>query len=80
MSQRNGYISINGRPLMEPYIKRGRRDNGTETWQVPKGQYFVLGDNRTQSCDSRDWGSVPRNNLIGPVVARYWPFSRIGLL
>jgi signal peptidase I len=80
VSERNGYISINGRTLKEPYIGRGHRGNGTGTWQVPRGQYFVLGDNRAQSCDSRYWGSVPRSNLIGSVVARYWPFSRSGLL
>jgi signal peptidase I len=38
----------------------------------------MLGDNRGTSCDSRTWGSVPRGNLIGPVVLRYWPPSRIG--
>ncbi len=38
----------------------------------------MLGDNRSQSCDSRTWGGVPHGNLIGPVVFRYWPLSRIG--
>jgi signal peptidase I len=38
----------------------------------------MLGDNRGDSCDSRTWGAVPRGNLIGPVVFRYWPFDRIG--
>jgi signal peptidase I len=46
---------------------------------VPKGRYIMLGDNRTQSCDSRVWGSVPRENLIGKVFAVYWPPSRISL-
>ena len=38
----------------------------------------MMGDNRLQSCDSREWGEVPRDNLIGPVFALYWPPQRIG--
>jgi signal peptidase I len=37
-----------------------------------------MGDNRTRSCDSRDWGTVPRENLIGPVFLTYWPLGRLG--
>jgi signal peptidase I len=40
--------------------------------------YFMMGDNRAQSCDSREWGPVPRKNLIGEVFAVYWPPNRIG--
>ena len=43
----------------------------------PKGTYFFMGDNRSQSCDSRVWGSVPRSNLIGEVFFVYWPLNRI---
>jgi len=78
VAERRGLVSVDGRPLNEPYVKRGRRDTESGTWQVPKGEYFFLGDNRAQSCDSRQWGSVPRDNLIGPVVAFYWPLDRIG--
>lgn len=79
VSERNGDISINGRTLQEPYVKRGHRDEGSGTWNVPKGEYFFLGDNRAQSCDSRAFGSVPRDDLVGPVVAFYWPLDRLGL-
>jgi signal peptidase I len=44
---------------------------------VPEASYFMMGDNRSQSCDSREWGSVPRDNLIGKVFATYWPPNRI---
>jgi signal peptidase I len=49
-----------------------------KTWRVPKGDYFMIGDNRGRSCDSRSWGAVPPANLIGPVIFRYWPPTRIG--
>jgi signal peptidase I len=68
--------------LKEPYISAPDRLADTQhfgqTWKVPRGAYFMMGDNRSQSCDSRTWGAAPRANLIGPVVFRYWPLSRIG--
>ena len=54
-----------------------RKDFG-RTWKtVPEGEYFMLGDNRANSCDSRTWGPVSRANLIGPVILTYWPPDRI---
>jgi signal peptidase I len=78
--EKNGFIYINGKKLIEPYIKANRRDTGVSypARKVPDGMYFMMGDNRTQSCDSREWGSVPRGNLIGEVFAVYWPPNRIG--
>jgi signal peptidase I len=74
------YVYINGRRLEEPYIAPGRRDaRGPETFQIPAGQYFMMGDNRSQSCDSREWGTVPRKNLVGKVFATYWPPNRISI-
>lgn len=48
-------------------------------WEIQKGQYFVLGDNRDESSDSSIWGTVPRGNFIGKTWLRYWPLSRFGL-
>jgi signal peptidase I len=78
--EKNGYIYINGNKLIEPYVKPDRRDTATSypPRKIPKGMYFMMGDNRTQSCDSREWGPVPRKNLIGEVFAVYWPPNRIG--
>jgi signal peptidase I len=76
----SSYVYVDGRKLEEPYVQPNRRDTrGPETFTVPQGQYFMMGDNRSQSCDSREWGSVPRENLIGKVFATYWPPNRISL-
>jgi signal peptidase I len=76
VTERKGTVIVDGRRLAEPYV--ANHDRRTGTWHVPKGEYFFLGDNRADSCDSRQWGSVPRGNLIGTVVFRYWPPNRIG--
>ena len=79
VSEKHGYVYINGKLLKEPYIQPSRRDDEpARTWHVPPGNYFFMGDNRSQSCDSRVWGSVPRKNLIGEVFFVYWPPNRIG--
>lgn len=78
----NAHIWINGKRLKEPYIQPDRLEGDphrNETWKVPKGSYFFMGDNRSSSCDSRVWGSVPKQNLIGLVFATYWPPNRISL-
>ena len=79
-SERNGYVYINGTRLNEPYIKPDRRDTQTNApVKIGKGMYFMMGDNRASSCDSRVWGPVPRKNLIGEVFATYWPPNRISI-
>jgi signal peptidase I len=50
----------------------------TQPFRVPAGQYFVMGDNRTDSSDSRYWGTVPRRSIIGRAFFTYWPIRRFG--
>ena len=76
----NGFVYVDGKRLVEPYVEPSRR--GTDTRPetlVADGEFVMLGDNRTQSCDSRTWGSVPRDNLNGRVFAVYWPPGRISI-
>jgi signal peptidase I len=67
--------------LKEPYLTASRRladsQHFGQIWKAGNG-YFMMGDNRAESCDSRAWGSVPRNKLIGTVFFVYWPPDRIG--
>ena len=77
-SERAGYVYINGMKLNEPYVKPDRRDARTiSPIKIAPGHFFMMGDNRSSSCDSRAWGTVPRANLIGKVFATYWPPSRV---
>jgi signal peptidase I len=83
----HGVIWIDGKKLVEPYVDAARRREDVQNnkdylnmrWTVEQGHYFFMGDNRGESCDSRRWGSVPRGNLIGKVIATYWPPKRISI-
>ncbi len=79
-SERNGFVYINGKRLNEPYVKDDRRDSESlGPVKIPPDHYFMMGDNRNGSCDSRRWGTVAKSALIGKVIATYWPPSRISI-
>jgi signal peptidase I len=76
--ERAGRIYVNRVRVAEPYVPADERDDRTiAPVHVPAGHYFMLGDNRASSCDSRSWGTVPRKSVIGKVWATYWPPSRL---
>lgn len=84
---KNGNIYINGKMLEGPmsirsnhYYNRGDYGKENEPITVPKGYYYALGDNSANSRDSRYWGFIPKNNLIGKAVLVYWPLNRIRLI
>lgn len=75
---KNNTVYINGNPLVENYLNSDTNmpDYGPVT--IPENQYFMMGDNRNKSSDSRVWGFVPEEYLIGKAQFIYWPFSHIG--
>jgi signal peptidase I len=79
LAMRNGFVFVDGLRLAEPYLRPGYRGRESGDWTRIAGEgYFVLGDNRTMSCDSRRWGVVPRDNIIGRAEVTYWPPNRVG--
>ena len=80
IAQKDGVIFINGQRLKKEFVERDRLGGQDfAPFDIPKRSYFMMGDNRDQSCDSRDWGSVRRDQLIGSVSLVYWPINRLSL-
>ncbi len=87
---RDGKVFINGKPIVENYLAANQTTSVDvctsgqnppflqSPHTIPKDQYLVLGDNRTQSYDGRCWGLVPRGNIIGRAVVRFWPLNKVG--
>ena len=82
----NGVVYVNGSPTEEEYVKNHDRYTLKKSYlftevpfTVPEGKYFMLGDNRGNSQDSRYWGFADISDMRGPVFFRYWPLNRIGI-
>src|SRR5450759_2937084 len=76
---REGQVYLNGKVLQEPYVPPESADFGTlSLTRIPAGEYFVMGDHRTSSNDSRIFGPVPRNFIYGKAVFAYWPVDHFG--
>ena len=77
-----GQVFVNGQALVEDYVPNENRDSSSwrdgEEQTVPPGKYFVLGDHRNSSSDSRIWGYVPRQSIYGKAVFVYWPLDKMG--
>ena len=75
-------VSINGEVIDEPYINEGGTPGDVVNYVVPKDSYFVMGDNRTVSIDSRrnEVGPVHKDRIIGKALIRLYPFNKIGLI
>ena len=77
----HGHVIRNGVRVHEPYARSCDEEIcDLAEFTVPAGHYYVLGDNRGDSSDSRYWGPISHDEIVGHVVATYWPLSRIGAL
>lgn len=74
---KQGQVLINGKAIKEDYLEEVP-DYQYGPRVVPENSYLVLGDNRNNSCDSHYWGFVPRQNIIGRAIVRFWPLGRMG--
>ena len=84
----DGFVYVNGTRLVEPYLfavggqaqPTTTSATGQSVWHVPDGALFLLGDHRQESVDSRVFGTVPVDSVIGRAWLRYWPFDTFGIL
>ncbi|HEY5437366.1 MAG TPA: signal peptidase I [Acidimicrobiales bacterium] len=80
LTSKGNTIYVNGTALKENWPHNEPLGQAIGKVTVPQGQYFMMGDNHSDSCDSRMWGTVPRSDIIGKAFVRIWPLSRIGFL
>jgi signal peptidase I len=88
ISLRGGQVYINHKLLAEPWLPTAVQHETTpgpssapysliNPYKIPANHVFVMGDNRTESCDSRYWGPITESSIVGKVDVRFWPLSRL---
>ena len=77
---KDSQVYINGKVLNEPYLPQGLEYGNFGPFKVPAGNYFMMGDNRPDSQDSRYWGSLDKKLIIGKATIVFWPPKRVMLL
>jgi signal peptidase I len=77
ISSRGNTVLIDGRPLAEPWFAAVPLGPAITTQTIAANHYFVMGDSRSDSCDSRYWGTVPASLIVGRAVAVIWPLSQV---
>jgi signal peptidase I len=89
VSLKDGFVFVNGTKLDEPYIftapdgvqqQSYPTAGGASQWVIPQGELFVMGDHREDSADSRNFGPIEVQSVIGRAWLRYWPFDKLGFI
>jgi signal peptidase I len=80
LTSKGNTIYVNGKKLAQPWTHNPILGKAIGNVVVPKNHYFMMGDNESDSCDSRFWGTIPRSSIIGKAFIRVWPLSRLGFL
>ncbi len=80
ITSKGNTVYVNGKALKEPWTYWPDLNPPITKFKVKANNYYVMGDYRSNSCDSRFWGTVPRSDIIGKAFFRMWPLSRIGFL
>lgn len=80
LTSKGNTIYVNGSPLAQPWTHSPVLGRAIGSVTVRKNHYFMMGDNESDSCDSRFWGTIPRSSIIGKAFVRIWPLSRFGFL
>jgi signal peptidase I len=76
LTSKGNTIYVNGKPLDQKWSHYAALGTAIGQVTVPQGEYFMMGDNHSNSCDSRTWGMVPRSSIIGKVFLKFWPLSQ----
>jgi len=80
LTSKDNTIYVNGKPLVQPWTHNPILGTAIGTVKVPPNHYFMMGDNESDSCDSRFWGTISRSSIIGKAFIRIWPLSRLDFL